>query len=310
MWSGSRNISGSQQSGSGFYFETGAPYNQYIKATVGGQIEINASGSGGGTPGPPGPPGPSGSSAPTGSLLVTASIDPVDSNTIKFTKGDGSTFSLTVNTGSGTTTTVDTGSLLVTASIDPINSSDIKFTKGNGTTFKITTGNDKANLSGGNTFTGDQTVTGDVTVLSISTPIVSGKSLDKTNIGIGATLPIFTFQSGSYSSLIIDGYVIASNPEYYAIQTVFAIPNSGDIAATIPYIFSVDTLKTSFSASAEYDERGILTKADTFGTGSLIFSSDYNGSNARILLENLSEDKNNSPFSIVYRTIVRAFPND
>jgi hypothetical protein len=298
MWSGSRNISGSQQSGSGFYFETGAPNYQYFKAVVGGKIESNAFGTGSG-----------GGSTDTGSLLRTASLDPANSNTIKFTKGDGSTFSLTVNTGSASST-VNTGSLLVTASIDPIGTSNIKFTKGNGTTFTVTTGGDKANLSGGNTFTGDQTVTGDVTVLSISTPIVSGKSLDKTNIGIGATLPIFTFQSGSYSSLIIDGYVIASNPEYYAIQTVFAIPNSGDIAATIPYIFSVDTLKTSFSASAEYDERGILTKADTFGTGSLIFSSDYNGSNARILLQNLSEDKNNSPFDIVYRTIVRAFPND
>jgi hypothetical protein len=42
MWSGSRNISGSNQPGSGFYFETGAPNYQYFKAVVGGKIESNA----------------------------------------------------------------------------------------------------------------------------------------------------------------------------------------------------------------------------------------------------------------------------
>ena len=274
MWSGSREISGSQQSGSGFYFETGAPYNQYIKATVGGQIEINASGSGGGTPGPQGPPGPSGSQGPSGSSAPT-------------------------------------GSLLVTASIDPIGTSNIKFTKGDGTTFTITTGGDKANLSGGNTFTGDQAFTGNITVLSISTPIVKGKSLDKTNITKNTTQPIFTFTSGSYSALIIDGYVVSDNPEYYAVQTVFAIPNSGDVAAVIPYIFSVDSLKTSFSASAEFNESGIETAPETFNTASLLLSSDYDGSNnVRILLENLAKDKQNNELDIVYRTIVRAFPGD
>jgi len=40
----------------------------------------------------------SGESIDTGSLLITASVE---SNTITFTKGDGSTFPITVNTGSG-----------------------------------------------------------------------------------------------------------------------------------------------------------------------------------------------------------------
>jgi hypothetical protein len=62
-----------------------------------------------------------GGSTPTGSLLTTASVD---LNTITFTKGNGSTFLITVNTGSGgggsafpfTGNAVITGSLIVTGS--------------------------------------------------------------------------------------------------------------------------------------------------------------------------------------------------
>jgi hypothetical protein len=69
-----------------------------------------------------GPPGPAGPSTPTGSLLTTASVN---LNTITFTKGDGTTFPITVNTGSGgsggstfpyTGSAVITGSLTVTGS--------------------------------------------------------------------------------------------------------------------------------------------------------------------------------------------------
>ena len=56
----------------------------------------------------------------------------VSLNTITFTKGDGSTFPITVDTGSGGTT--DTGSLLTTASAD---FSEITFTKGDGSTFIV-----------------------------------------------------------------------------------------------------------------------------------------------------------------------------
>jgi hypothetical protein len=58
------------------------------------------------------------------------------SNVLTFTKGDGSTFNLTVATGSATT--VDTGSLLVTASIS---NATTTFTKGDGSTFSITANN-------------------------------------------------------------------------------------------------------------------------------------------------------------------------
>ena len=69
----------------------------------------------------------------TGSLMVTGSAT---LNTLTFTKGDGSTFNLTVDTGS--VVAVNTGSLLVTASIS---NADITFTKGDASTFSITVNN-------------------------------------------------------------------------------------------------------------------------------------------------------------------------
>ena len=68
--------------------------------------------------------------ADTGSLLTTASAS---DNTITFTKGDASTFNITVDTGSAVTT--DTGSLLTTASVSD---NTITFTKGDASTFNIT----------------------------------------------------------------------------------------------------------------------------------------------------------------------------
>jgi len=65
----------------------------------------------------------------TSSFLTTASVA---SNTVTFTKGDGSTFPITVNTGSAQS--VNTGSLLTTASVA---SNTITFTKGDGSTFPI-----------------------------------------------------------------------------------------------------------------------------------------------------------------------------
>jgi hypothetical protein len=68
-----------------------------------------------------------GTTVSTASLLTTASAV---ANVITFTKGDGSTFPVTVATGSAVT--VNTGSLLVTASVS---NATITYTKGDGTTF-------------------------------------------------------------------------------------------------------------------------------------------------------------------------------
>jgi hypothetical protein len=80
---------------------------------------------------------------PTSSLLVTASAA---NNVITFTKGNGNTFNVTVNTGSATTT--PTSSLLVTASAA---NNVITFTKGNGNTFNVTVATGSTAPGGSNT---------------------------------------------------------------------------------------------------------------------------------------------------------------
>jgi len=93
----------------------------------------------------------------SGSLLTTASVS---DNTLTFTKNDGSTFDLTVNTGSGGGS-VDTGSLLTTASATDNN---ITFTKGDASTFVVTIDTGSAVT----TDTGSLMVTGSVSLNTLT----------------------------------------------------------------------------------------------------------------------------------------------
>lgn len=79
----------------------------------------------------------------TSSFLTTASVA---SSTITFTKGDGSTFPIIINTPP--VTSVNTGSLLTTASVS-LNT--ITFTKGDGSTFPITVNTGSGGGGGGGT---------------------------------------------------------------------------------------------------------------------------------------------------------------
>jgi hypothetical protein len=124
----------------------------------------------------------------TSSLLTTASVS---SNTIQFTKGDASTFSLTVNTGSAVT--VNTGSLLTTASVS---SNVITFTKGDTSQFSLTINTGSA-----------VTVS---TASLLTTASVSSNVITFTK-GNGDTFPI-TVNTGSSAptSFIATGSVTAS----------------------------------------------------------------------------------------------------
>jgi len=103
-------------------------------------------------------------SVDTGSLMRTGSVS---ANTLTFTKGDGSTFNLTVNTGSAVS--VSTGSLMSTGSVS---GNVLTFTKGDATTFNLTvaTGSavaafpftGSAGISGSLILTGSISVTGSV----------------------------------------------------------------------------------------------------------------------------------------------------
>ena len=91
------------------------------------------------------------------SLIATGSVS---SNVLTFTKGDGSTFNLTVNTGSAVA--ANTGSLMVTGSVS---SNTLTFTKGDGSTFNLTVNTGSGGGRGGGTtlvqnLTSNQTVGG------------------------------------------------------------------------------------------------------------------------------------------------------
>ena len=76
--------------------------------------------------------------------LVTASVS---NNTITFTKGDLSTFSVTVDTGSGGGGgSTDTGSLLTTGSVS---GNTLTFTKGDGSTFVLVVDTGSGNVPSG-----------------------------------------------------------------------------------------------------------------------------------------------------------------
>ena len=91
----------------------------------------------------------SGATVSTASLLTTASAT---NNIITFTKGDASTFAVTVATGSGGGST-NTGSLLTTASAT---NNVITFTKGDASTFAVTVA---TGSGGGSTNTGSLLIT-------------------------------------------------------------------------------------------------------------------------------------------------------
>jgi uncharacterized coiled-coil protein SlyX len=117
------------------------------------------------------------SSSVTASSLVTASVN---LNTITFTKGDGTTFPITVNTGSGGGGTTNTGSLLVTASAF-INT--ITFTKGDGTTFPVTVTTGSLNY-----VTGSFGAFYDTTTQSGSAGVAYSMKLNNTDISDGVII--------------------------------------------------------------------------------------------------------------------------
>jgi len=141
----------------------------------------------------------------TGSLLTTASVN---LNTITFTKGNGSTFPITVNTGSGGT--VDTSGLVTTSSFNAFTSSINTFTSSyntgsfsgsftgslNGTAswaeYVVNGGNINTSTfatTGSNTFVGNQTISGSSTTFSSSLFITNPND---TQYGIGLNNRSFT----------------------------------------------------------------------------------------------------------------------
>ena len=137
-----------------------------------------------------------GTTVSTASLLITGSAT---NNVLTFTKGDGSTFNLIVDTGSAITT--PTGSLMVTGSVS---SNTLTFTKGDGSTFNLTVDTG----SGGG-----------------STPTLAQVTAQGSTTGDALTIQGMTFKSGSTfpgltANSVFVGYQVGNNSDNNASLNV------------------------------------------------------------------------------------------
>jgi hypothetical protein len=178
--------------------------------------------------------GGGGGSTNTGSLLTTASVN---LNTITFTKGDGSTFPITINTGSGessfpyTGSAIITGSLIVTGSII----STLGFT---GSLF----GTSSFAITASTSITESKTIT--FNLGSIPTPITTGSK----NNSI-----FYSSYSGS-----IKGFILTSNTGSTTTLNIWKrnniLPTSSD---TIITTNKPQLINNQFTSS--YDVSGWIT---------------------------------------------------
>ena len=246
------------------------------------------------TPGPQGPQGPSGSQGPSGtvdsgSLLITASID---SNTITFEKGDGSTFDIEVNN--------------VTSSISSSYALTASYLSGYIEPFPYT---GSAIISGSLTITGSTDISGSLTASSLTTPqdiinqltasyaVTASHAL---NAGGGSGFPfvgdavitgsLIVSSSNNTSSLTL--YGSGSNPvfivqgsagELFSISdslsgSLFAVNN--EFGLPILETFSDDrTLIGTYTARSLYTT-AVIASSDSSITQSLYSistGSDYDG---------------------------------
>jgi len=151
----------------------------------------------------------SGGSTNTGSLLTTASAA---NNIITFTKGDASTFNVTVATGSAVT--VNTGSLMVTGSAT---NNVLTFTKGDGSTFALTVA---TGSGGGSTNTGSL-----LTTASAVGPVITFTKGDASTFSVTVATGSAVSASYAISSSYADQALSAS----YATRALSASYFSGSI---------------------------------------------------------------------------------
>jgi hypothetical protein len=160
----------------------------------------------------------------TASLLVTASAT---NNTITFTKGDSSTFSVVVATGSAVT--VNTGSLMVTGSV---NANILTFTKGDGSTFNLTVA------------TGSAVSASFATTASLALNNVLTASI------VNATTT-FTKGDGSTFSITANNVVNANTASYVlnAVSSSFAT-NAATANSAVTASYVLNAVSASFATSA------------------------------------------------------------
>lgn len=140
----------------------------------------------------------------------------------------------------------------------------------------------KANLNGGNSFTGNQNITKLIASDSVVSPIYQGTT-SKVQITNGATETVISFAGGLYSSLILDTFLkIQEDLTLYGLQTVYVIIDPSN-PETI-YFTSITNVSsppadnlfsdTNVIYTAVYQAGDILIKVQNqTGAGTLDFKS-------------------------------------
>ena len=225
-----------------------------------------------------------GATVDTGSLMKTGSVN---SNTLTFTKGDGSTFDLTVATGSASTT--PTGSLLITASAT---NNVITFTKGDASTFNVTV----ATGSAVTVDTGSLMKTGSVNSNVLTFTKGDGSTFNLTvNTGSAVTTPtgsllttasaaanVITFTKGDGSTFpvtIATGSAVsasfASTASLALLNVLTASSNNDTITYTKGDATTFTNVINNVSASISSSRAVSASRADSALSASYAVSASY-----------------------------------
>jgi cytoskeletal protein CcmA (bactofilin family) len=181
-----------------------------------------------------------GATVSTGSLLVTASAV---SNVITFTKGDGSTFPVTVATGSATT--VNTGSLLITASI---NDATTTYTKGDGSTFALTV-NNVVNAN-------SASLAANATSASFATTAISSSFATNANTATSASYAVSASQAQNavtasfVASVVSASYALSSSQAANATTASFAQTIANGLSPTFANVTASNVMITGTASVA------------------------------------------------------------
>ena len=198
----------------------------------------------------------------TGSLMKTGSVT---NNVLTFTKGDGSTFSLTVATGSAVSASyADTASVALLNVLTASSTNDtITYTKGNGTTFTNVINNVSASISasfavnaGTATSSSFSTTAASATSASTAATAVSASFASTIANGLNVTFGNITASNANFTNLTATsasfGYVRTTTGSAVVIGDEFIILNADTPAAPFAGIKVYDTGSAS-TASIEWN---------------------------------------------------------
>jgi hypothetical protein len=217
----------------------------------------------------------------SGSFMITGSVN---SNTLTFTKGDGSTFNLTVNTGS--IPTVNTGSLLTTASIS---NATTTYTKADGSTFALVTNNVNNAISASVAATASLALTAIsasqatnantatsasfASTAGIANNIVNGLSPTFNNITVTNTASFGYIQAVTGSAVYIGESFVVVNADSPAVRyagiAVFDSGSSPIASASLEW----DSLNDTWIAMEETGNTAVMITGPTGSRGSETYTT-------------------------------------